>query len=108
MSRFRAAPDGIEVELDPTEATVLSGLTTLLGSAGVEDGDPARKWLNPVLYPDDAAASRDFERLTAKESAELRSTDRQTFAESVGAAGGGTIVLTGDDGASLLICRWRY
>ena len=100
MSRFQAGEEGIEVNLEPTESTVLSRLTTLLGSAGVEKGDPARARLNPVLYPEDATASREFERLTAKESAELRSADRETFAESVRAATLGTIVLSTDNAAS--------
>mgnify|MGYP001817224712 FL=1 len=100
MSRFRANSNVIEVRLDPTEIAIMSRLTNLLGSAGVEKDDPARSHLNPRLYPDDEAASREFERLTAKESAEMRSTDRQRFADAVAAAGGGTIALTVEDAGS--------
>jgi hypothetical protein len=100
MRRFQAGEKGITVSLEPTEWTVLARLTTLLGSAGVEKGDPAWARLKPVLYPDDAGASREFERLTAKESAELRSSDRERFSESVRAAAGGTIVLASDGAAS--------
>lgn len=100
MSRFEAVADGIEVTLESMEIAIVSRLTTLLGGAGVERGDPARDHLSPRVYPNDKAASREFERLTAKENAEQRSSDREAFADSVTAAGGGTIVLTSEDAAS--------
>lgn len=100
MSHFSAVGDGIEAGLDPAEIAIMLRLTTLLGSAGVDKDDPAREWLNHNLYAGDDAASREFARLTAKESAEVRSTDRQVFADSVRSASGGTITLSTVDAAS--------
>ncbi|MDJ0925318.1 MAG: DUF2017 family protein [Acidimicrobiia bacterium] len=100
MSRFRAGSDGIAVALDASEITVLLRLGSLLGSAGMERRDPARARLNPSLYPGDESASREFDRLAAKELAKARSIDRERFAETLRTAQQGSITLAGDDAAS--------
>lgn len=100
MSRFRAVPSGIEVNLMGPEIAVLYQLGSLLGAAGVDKNDPARERLQPRLYRDDEGASREFDRLVEKERVELRSADRELFNEGLDDAVGGTMVLSDDDAAA--------
>ncbi len=100
MSRFEAVADGIEVSLIGPEIAVLYQLGSLLGAAGVDKNDPARGRLNPRIYADDEASSRDFERLAEKERVEVRSKDREIFNEGLDNAVGGTMVLTDEEAAA--------
>lgn len=97
MSRFRAVPSGIEVNLMGPEIAVLYQLGSLLGAAGVDKNDPARDRLQPKLYQDDERASREFDRLAEKERVELRSADRELFNEGLDDAVGGTMILSEED-----------
>ncbi len=99
MIQFRAIGAEVEVVVDGSEVAILSSLTNLLGSAGVEKGDPARARLNPVVYRDDEAASREFERFAAKERSDVRSDDRERFAEMLQAVTNGTLLLKPDEAA---------
>jgi hypothetical protein len=96
MTRFRGSEDGIALELNPSEVAILSRLATLVGGAGVSKDDPARQRLNPVIYPGDETASREFERLAAKERVEVRSADRELFDETLRRANAGRLLLTQD------------
>ena len=100
MSRFRAVAGGVEVSLMGPEIAVLARLGGLLGSAGVEKGDPARERLFPKVYPADGEASRDFHRLAAKERVEGRSADRDIFASTLDAAGEAPVLLSADEAAA--------
>ena len=97
MSRFRATNHGVEATLMEPEIAILARLGGLLGSAGVERGDPATSRLTPDIYPADADASRDFHRLVGKERVEARSADRETFSRGLEAATAGPINLTSDE-----------
>ncbi len=99
MSRFRNGPAGIELSLDGSEIAVLSRLDGLLSGAGAEKGDPAARRLAPHLYADDAAASRDFARLVAKERVEARRSDRERFADLLELASSGPVLLNDEDAA---------
>lgn len=94
MKRFDGENNRITVKLTSSEVAILSRVATLLGGAGVDEGDPARSRLHPSLYPDDDAASREFERLAAKESTEVRSADRELFADTLRKAGRDTAELS--------------
>lgn len=100
MSRFRGTAGGVEANLTAAEIAILSGLSSLLGAAGVEEGDPARARLNPTIYADDERASREFDRLVNKERVEARSADRELFANSLQAATAGMIILSEPDAAT--------
>ncbi len=100
MSRFRATADGIEMSLMGPEIAILARLSGLVGSAGVEKGDPARERLFPEVYPGDAAASRDFHRLAGKERIEGRSADREIFSRTLEAAAVDPVLLSPDDAAA--------
>lgn len=97
MSRFRATDQGVEVTLMQPEVAILARLGGLLGSAGVERGDPATERLTPELYPGDKTASRDFHRLIGKERVEARSSDREVFARGLAAAADGPVNLTTEE-----------
>jgi hypothetical protein len=99
MIQFRAIGTEVEVVVDGSELAILSSLTNLLGSAGVEKRDPARARLNPVVYRDDEAASREFERFAAKERSDVRTDDRERFAEMLQAVTNGTLLLKPDEAA---------
>lgn len=99
MIRFRADGAEVEVVLDGSEVAILSSLDNLLGSAGVEKNDPARTRLSPVVYRDDEAASREFERFAAKERSDVRTDDRERFAEMLQAAANGRLLLKPDEAA---------
>lgn len=99
MSRFQATPQGIRVELPDAELAVISRIGSLLGGAGAEPNDPATTRLNPILYPDDEVASREFDRLAAKERVEARSADRERFVERLKAVGLGEVFLSQEDAA---------
>lgn len=100
MSRFVATANGIQVQLLGTEIAILSRLGSVLGGAGVEKDDPAARRLKPVIYTDDALASREFDRLAARERVAVRSADRERFVEGLDAAAAGTITLTAADAAT--------
>ncbi len=100
MSRFRAVANGIETSLLDTEVALLGRLGSLLGGAGVDKADPSRDRLIPKIYPDDEAASREFDRLAGKERVEARSADRERFNDGLDAAASGTITLSVDDAAA--------
>lgn len=100
MSRFRAVPEGIEVNLMGPEIAVLYQLVNLLGAAGVNESDPARDRLQPRLYRDDEKASREFDRLADKERVELRSADREIFNNGLDSAVGGSMVLSEEESAA--------
>ena len=100
MSRFVATADGIQVQLLGPEIAILLQLGPLLGGAGVEKDDPAAPRLKPQIYADDATASREFDRLAAKERVEARSADRELFREGLGAAAQGEFVLSAADAAT--------
>jgi hypothetical protein len=97
--RFLARGADIEVELTGSEAPILLGLPELLGSAGVDKGDPAQSRLYPIVYRDDEDASREYERLAAKERAAVRSADRERFREILQTAGKGPLLLGREDAA---------
>lgn len=100
MSRFRATAEGVEVTLMGPEIAILARLGGLLGSAGLEEVDPATRRLRPNIYPNDGQASRDFNRLAGKERVEVRSADRETFSRGLDDASAGSIVLGRDDAAA--------
>ena len=100
MSRFRATSEGVEATLIGPEIAILARLVGLLGSAGLDEGDPATRRLRPDIYPKDGKASRDFNRLADKERVEGRSADRETFVSSLDAASSGSVVLSTDDAAA--------
>ena len=100
MSWFSAVDGGVEVSLSGPEIAVLSRLGSLLGGAGVENDDPARERLLPVVYPDDPEASREFDRLASKERVEARSVDREAFVAGLTAAASGTTMLRAEDAAA--------
>lgn len=100
MSRFHGTSSGVEVNLTAAEIAILSGLGSLLGAAGVEKGDPARARLNPTIYANDERASREFDRLVDKERVELRSADRELFANILQAATVGMVTLAESDAAA--------
>ena len=99
MIRFSAVGREVEVVLDGSEVAILASLTNLLASAGEEKGDPALSHLNPVVYRDDAAASREFERFASKERNEVRNEDRVRFGEMVQAAATRPLLLGPSDAA---------
>lgn len=99
MIRFSAVGRDVEVVLDGSEVAILASLTNLLASAGTERGDPASARLNPSVYRDDAAASREFERFASRERDEVRNEDRVRFGEMVQAATKGPLLLQPDDAA---------
>lgn len=100
MSRFRGSEEGIALELNPSEVAILSRLPTLVEGAGIDKDDPARHRLNPAIYPEDEASSREFERLVAKERVEVRSADRELFDETLRRAAGGRLLLNGEESAA--------
>ena len=93
MRHFLAAGSRIEVNLAGSEIAVLDRLGNLLSTAGVNQDDPARVRLNPRIYPEDDEASREFDRLAAKERVEGRSADRELFSEGLRAAREGTTTI---------------
>lgn len=97
MSRFLASPEGVVMDLNAGELAVLAQVPGVLAGAGVTKDDPSTERLHPVLYPDDPAASREFERLAAKERIEAASADRESFAETLRRAAAGRMVLTSDE-----------
>ena len=99
MIRFLAKGADVEVELAGSEAAILLGLPGLLGSAGVDKGDPARSRLNPILYRDDEDASREYERLAAKDRGAVRSADQERFGEMLQTASEGPLLLGREDAA---------
>ena len=100
MSRFCATAHGIEVILMGPELALLSRLGSLLSGAGVEKDDPAKARLTPTIYPEDAKASREFDRLAGRERVEARSADREAFARILGEAGEGKTILNPDEAAA--------
>lgn len=102
MNRFEAGTGGVTVRLNGSEIAILSRLGSLLGGAGVEKDDPATERLVPQIYPDDDGASREFERLAGKERVEVRSADREAFANGLQAAGDGELVLDDESAAAWL------
>ena len=99
MSRFLATEEGVRVQLLDSEVAILARLGGLLGGAGVEKDDPAGKRLRPTIYVNDADASREFDRLAAKERVEVRSADRERFNEGLQAAAVGTTTLSAEETA---------
>lgn len=99
MTRFSAGEEGIEVLLPAGEVAVLARLTSLLGAAGIKDDDPARSRLEPSIYEDDPAASREFNRLVGTELGEARAEDRERFATTLADAADGTVLSAADAGA---------
>ncbi len=99
MNRFRLVADGVEVHLDESEIAVLGRLGSLFSAAGVTEKDPATERLSPKVYPNDASASREFDRLANKERVESRSADRELFTKGISTARSGTCVLDSDEAA---------
>jgi hypothetical protein len=100
MSRFHGSEQGIALELNPSEVAILSRLPILVGNAGAEKDDPARQRLNPAIYPDDEASSREFERLAARQRDEVRSADRELFDETLRDAVAGRLLLSQEQAAA--------
>ncbi len=100
MNRFTATATGINVYLADTEIAILGRLVNLLGGAGVGNDDPAARRLRPVIYADDATASREFDRLAAKERVEARSADRERFADGLRTAAKGILSLNAEDAST--------
>lgn len=100
MSRFSASDNRISVQLTEGEVAILTRVATLVRGAGVDKDDPARARLHPSLYPDDDTASREFDRLAAKERVEARSADREVYAATLGRASRGPIRLSPLEAAS--------
>ena len=96
MSRFRGSSEGVTIDLNAGELSVLAWLPGLVAGAGVEKGDAAQQRLNPAVYPNDEAASLEFERLAAKERVEARSADRELFAETLRRAADGRMLISHD------------
>jgi len=101
MTRFSAGRDGIEARLPAGEIAVLSRLVPLLGAVGIDADDPARSRLEPTVYEDDPAASREFNRLVGAELGDARAEDRERFAMTLADATSG-VVLSGADAAAWL------
>lgn len=100
MSRFAGSGRGVALQLGPSEIAILSRLATMVSGAGVAKDDPARQRLNPTLYPDDEVASREFERLAAKERVEVRSADREVFDATLSRAVEERVVLSHAEAAA--------
>jgi len=100
VKRFSSIPGGISVSLMDPEVALLEGLSPLLASAGVERDDPARERLRPQPYPDDEAASREYNRLIGKERNEGRSADRELFNNGLSAIKDKPLVLSAEEAAA--------
>lgn len=100
MSRFRATADGVEVQLFDTEIAILQSLGAVLQGAAEGKDDPATPRLHPVIYSKDPQASREFDRLAAKERVEVRSADRELFADGLKTAEAGVFTLSTEDAAT--------
>jgi hypothetical protein len=75
-------------------------MATLIAGVGVEKDDPAQQRLNPVVYPEDEVASREFERLAAREREEVHAVDRELFEETLLKASGGELLLSHEEAAA--------
>ena len=100
MNRFRVEEGEIVVELDPAEVEIMARLAILLGSQVGDRRDSAVAAVDSPLYPEDPAASREFERLAAKERTQARLLDRERFSKSLDDMRGGSIALGDADAAS--------
>lgn len=86
--------------LSSGEVAILSRMATLVEGVGVEKDDSARQRLNPDVYPGDEAASREFERLAARERVEARAADRELFDKTLLKASGGELLLSHAEAAA--------
>ena len=100
MNRFRLEAGAIVVELDPAESEIMTQLAGLLGGRAADRGSPTVATVDSPLYPEDAAASREFERFAAKERSQSRALDRERFAEKLDQLRSGSIVLDDADAAA--------
>ena len=99
MIRFKANGTKIEVSLSGSEIAILSRLDDLIGSAGTERDDPARKRLFPAVYAEDDGATREFQRFSERERSELSVADRERFAATLNEASPEVLLLDRDDAA---------
>jgi hypothetical protein len=100
MNRFRVEAGQIVVELDPAEAEIMVRLAVLLDSQAANRRDPAGASVDLPLYPDDAVASREFQRLAAKERSQSRALDRERFSKRLQDLRSGSIILGDADAAA--------
>lgn len=96
-NRFVKIPEGILVDLDPTEFAVLERIPDIVGSIGASGTDPASQRLDPDVHPSDPAASGEFSRLAGAEVADARIRDAARFASTLTEASKGRS-LTVEDG----------
>ena len=100
MNRFRVEDGQIVVELDPAEAEIMARLAVLLDGQAADRRDPVGAAVDLPLYPDDPIASREFQRLAAKERSQSRAYDRERFSKKLEDMQSGSIVLGDADAAA--------
>ncbi len=83
---FKSHRDGIAVRLVPLEREFLKGLPELLAAVDAEPDDPAYQRLHVEAYPDDPEAQADMAEYSGSQLAEVRASDRATFAATLDAA----------------------
>ena len=86
--------EGVEVNLDAAERAILHRIPDLIGSVGAAADDPAGLRLDPMVFPEDPEASREFSRLAGSDVAAGRQSDATTFAATLAAAEGSRADLT--------------
>jgi hypothetical protein len=89
---FESTTEGIRLFLSRQEADILRALPALLAEAESDPEDPAFGRLNPMAYPADPAADREFRRLVEGEVEQERRADRSAFGLTVDAAPEGTVL----------------
>lgn len=85
MTHFRAAQDGIEVELSPEERMFLGDVLPLLAGIGAPGTDPAADRLHVPVYLDDPDSNDEWWRLMGKDLDAARQADRSVFQRMVSA-----------------------
>jgi hypothetical protein len=93
VNRFRLDADRIVVELDAAESEIMARLSVLLDGQAADSRSQTVASVDSPLYPEDAAASREFARFAAKERSQSRAFDREQFSRKLGELGSGSIVL---------------
>ena len=94
MTPFRRVDDEIEIRLESDEVDALGLVTELLDSVGEVSNDPAGDRLNIAVYPEDADASAEFQRLMGSEMAAGRQSDRSAFTAVLEALQSGPVTMS--------------
>ena len=100
MNRFRLEAGEIVVALDPAELEIMARLAVLLDGQAVDRRAPTVATVDSPLYPEDTAASREFERFAAKERSQSRAADRERFSNKLDEMQSGSIALGDTDAAA--------